>query len=317
MAAHVVGAEIASRCMEAMRAIPEAPLWLTVRGASAWTAVGWLTWVAGVAVVATVTGSSLGPAGPVVAVLAVGWLLGRCHPAPTECLRRYHLDDDELIVLGPGRRVRRLRWADVEVVSEQRRMLRLVGAGMVACLPRGPLMAVSALVPVLRRVMPVVAEALWDHIDTRVVRLVPNADPPGRALAWWAYAPAVLASAAAGPAPGLAVAIALACGERGLALARARRHAVTLHPGGVAVADFFAPWTGAATMPWPGGLRVVVPSHAAALVCDTLPNFWAAAAVIQLRALLGPTRSADVHFRVLAEGDELSVVGEVEAETGS
>jgi hypothetical protein len=300
-----------------MRAIPEAPLWLTVRGASAWTAVGWLTWVAGVALVATVTGASLGPAGPVLAVLAVGWLLARNHPAPTECLRRYHLDDEELVILGPGRRVRRLRWADVEVVSEQRRALCLVAAGTVAYLPRAPLVAVRALVPVLRRVMPVVAEALWDHIETRIVRLVPNADPPSRALAWWAYAPAVLASAAAGAAPGLAVLLALACGERGLALARARRHAVTLHAGGVAVADFFAPWTGAATMPWPGGLRVVVPSRAAALVPDTLPNFWAAAAVIQLRALLGPACSAEVYFRVHAEGDELSVVGEVEAETVS
>jgi hypothetical protein len=68
-------------------------------------------------------------------------------------------------------------------------------------------------------------------------------------------------------------------------------------------------------MPWPGGLRVVVPSRAAALVSHSLPNFWAAAAVIQLRALLGPACSADVYFRFHADGDELSVVGEVEGET--
>jgi hypothetical protein len=298
-----------------MRPTHHTSLWLTLRGASFGVAVGWVLWAAGAALVATAASQLLGPAGPIIGVLAVGWVFARGLPPPLECLRRYHLDDDELIVAGPGRSVRRLRWTDVEVVTALRRVVRVEGRSTCVSLPRAPLFGGRAMVPVLRRVMPTAAEALWTCLDERVIQLIPDAEPPLHALAWWAYIPAVLAAAMVSSVLALVTALALACAERGLALARARRRAVTLHPAGVAVAGVFAPWAGAATTPWPGGLRVVVPALAATLVSETVPNFWAAAAVIQLRALVGPLRPVEVSFRLHAEGDELALVGEVESET--
>src|SRR5262245_616442 len=105
-----------SHTIEPSLELSVAPLWVTMRGAPARVAFGWLAWtvaaVAATALVATV----LGPAGPVVAILTVGWLLARRHGSPLEYLRRYHLDDVEVMALGPWRRVQRITWAQVEHV---------------------------------------------------------------------------------------------------------------------------------------------------------------------------------------------------------
>jgi hypothetical protein len=62
----------------------------------------------------------------------------------------------------------------------------------------------------------------------------------------------------------------------------------------------------------PHGLLVGPTEGECGLVATSLPNFWAAAPVIETKTRLGPGPGATVHFRVrLAEG-RLAVVGEVE-----
>ncbi len=299
-----------------MRTSDQPVLWLTLRGASPWVPLGWIAWTGTAAGLALLAVGVLGVAGPLIAVLAAGWVLARRLPAPDDCLYRYHLDAHELTVMGPARRVRRLAWNAVESIAEERDALRVVGGGVSAELPLAPLVERGALVPVLERVVPPVAAALWDTLDESLVRLVPDPAPASRGLAWWGYAPAALVCAVVG-APGLAVLGVLVAAERAVALVWARRQSITIHPAGVAFTGpggFFAPWSHATVAAEPGGLRIGQRGHGSGLVSSRLPNFWAAAAVIQLRAQLGTDCPVRVHFRVRVESGALAVVGEIDAE---
>src|SRR5581483_1805715 len=119
----------------------------------------------------------------------------------------------------------------------------------------------------------------------------------------------------AGP-PGLAVLLAPACAERAAALALRACRTVTLHPGGIAFREgrgLFVPWERLRVTPTPRGLRIEHDGGGAGLIPLWLPNFWAAAAVIQLRAQVGPDCPAEVHFRLRLAGGGLAVVGEFDA----
>src|SRR5438093_1317551 len=83
-------------------ASPERPLWLTVPGASAAVALGWVPWLALAALAPSLLGGYLGSAGAMLAVVTVGWFLARSLPEPSEALRRYHLDAAEVTAMGPG-----------------------------------------------------------------------------------------------------------------------------------------------------------------------------------------------------------------------
>jgi hypothetical protein len=288
-------------------------LWLTIPGASRRLGAGWMGWTAAGAGVAALGAGALGPAGAVLVVAAIGWLLATRLAPPTEALRRYHVDDVELLVAGPGRRVRRLPWGDVAAVTQGRRTLRLAGVGVTAELPLVALTDADACVPVLTRVVPTLAESLWEQLEEGEVSLVPDLDPPTRALAWWAWAPALLAGVVADGATGVAFAVLVALAERAVALWRARWHAVTLHPSGVALHRSFVPWPRAEADPTTAGLSISDGEHAVGVVAGGLPNFWPAAAVLQLRAELGPVCPAQVHFRVRVANGGVAVVGEVEA----
>ena len=291
----------------------EQTLWLTIPGASRRLGVGWMGWMGLAAVGALLIGEAFGPGGAVLAVAAAGWLLARRYPTPAEALRRYHLDDTEVIATGPGRRVRRVAWGDVTSVTQGRHVLRLCGPGVSAELPLAAVVDAEACVPVLTRVVPGLAEAIWERLDEVEVPLVPDLDPPSRALAWWAWAPAAAAGLVAGGAVGVAFAVVVAIAERTVALWRARWHTVTLHPSGVALRGGFVPWPRADVGPTIAGLRVGDGTNVLGLIEGRLPNFWPAAAVVQLRAELGPVCPTQVHFRVRVANGGVAVVGEVEA----
>jgi hypothetical protein len=72
---------------------PAPPLWVTMRGARAGLALGWVAWVATAALGAWARAPFAGPPGALVGILTAGWLLARRQASPLECLRRYHLDD--------------------------------------------------------------------------------------------------------------------------------------------------------------------------------------------------------------------------------
>jgi len=90
-----------------------------------------------------------------------------------------------------------------------------------------------------------------------------------------------------------------------------------LQPAGIDVRGrhgrVFVPWAHALVTPATDGLGVSVPGHDPGIVPTGAPSFWAAAAVIELRAQLGPNYAADVHFRVRFENGGIAVVGEVES----
>jgi hypothetical protein len=295
----------------------ERPLWLTLPGASPWVAVGWVAWVGAVGVMAALVAPVLGPAGPLIGILAGGWLLARRMPMPVECFRRYHLDRDELTVMGPGRIVQRLPWDQVRSLTQGRHALELAGPGLSAALPVDALYDTDTWFEVLGRVVPTVAADLWAVAEDGEFRLMPPLDPPTRSLAWWAYVPAVTACLVGVGIAGAILTVALAAGERLVSLLRARRGAVTVQPDGVSFragrAGAFAPWSNADAAPAAGGLRVTFPRGGSELVPASLPNFWPAAAVIQLRAKLGPDCPAVVYFRVHLQDGGLAVIGEVEA----
>ena len=73
-------------------------LWVTVPGATPAPLVAWVGWLAFVAIAVPLLASTLGPAGAAILVIGVGWILARRIPVPVERLRRYHLDDSEVIV---------------------------------------------------------------------------------------------------------------------------------------------------------------------------------------------------------------------------
>jgi hypothetical protein len=289
---------------------------MTLPGASAAVPCAWLAWLSGAALATTLLGPRIGPAATVIVVLAAGWALAHRAPAPLERWRRYHLDDVELTAIGPGARVRRLRWAEVLTVTEERGALRLEGCDLSIRLPRAGFVANGACSALLARVVSELAEELWALIeDEEGVRLTPAVDPGLGTLAWWGYAPALLACLAGAGATGLGAAFAAAALERLVALLRAGAGVVTLDGRGMTfrrARRALVPWADAEVMPTRRGLLVGARGGPRRLLSALLPDFSAAVPVVTLRAQLGAHPGATVHFRVrLADGGPM-VVGEVE-----
>jgi hypothetical protein len=294
-----------------------APLWVTMRGTSLRALAAWTAWLGGTMLWVAVGSPLVGPAGAAVGILTLGWFLARRLPSPLDGLRRYHLDDVEVLALGPWRRVQRITWAQVEHVTQERHALVLSGTGRSVSLPLRPLLETAAWGPVLARVVPMLASELWERMDGSSVRLQPHADPPTTSLLWWAYVPAIVgATLVPGPAA-IATVIAVALGERLGAWLVGRARACVLQAGGIDVRGrrgrVFIPWAHALVTPATDGLGIGVPGHEPGFVPTAAPSFWAAAAVIELRAQLGPTSAADVNFRVRFENGGIAVVGEVES----
>jgi len=293
-------------------------LWLTLRGAAGAVPILWLAWCAAVTIVVPTFVERLGPAGVAVLGLGGGWAFARWLPAPVEWLRRYHVDDQEITAMGPGRRVRRLPWAAVGAITQDRRALRLEGDDLTIRLPLRPLIAAGAWGAVLARVVPQLAEEMWSLLEEgEQVRLAPPVEPSTRALAWWAYGP-VAAALVPAPATGaLEIAVALAACERLAAFLRTRARAVGLHRAGAAVRSrlrrLVVSWSRLEVERTAHGLLLAVHGRTCGLVASGLPNFWAAAPVIEMKAHLGPRAGATVHFRVRLEEDGPAVVGEVES----
>ena len=293
------------------------PLWVCLRGAPSRVVAQWLAWTVFAVALGAIVDGTFGPAGVVVGILTVGWWLARRRSTPLDWARRFHLDDGEVIALGPWRRVQRMTWAQVEHVTQERHALVLSGAGRRVALPLGPLLETSAWGPVLARVVPTLAADIWERLDGGTVRLVPHADPPMASLLWWAYVPATMAVLVTGSPAALVLAVSLAAGERLGAWVVGRARAGVLQPAGIDVRGprgrVFVPWAHDLVTPATDGLGVSVPGHDAGFVPTAAPSFWAAAAVIELRAQLGPNYAADVHFRVRFENGGIAVVGEVES----
>ena len=294
--------------MPVVPAPAERPLWLTVPGASAAVPLGWALWLALAALAPSMVTAYLGCAGAMLAVVTVGWCLARSAPEPSEALRRYHLDETEVIAMGPGRAVRRLPWSDVVRLSEARHALVLEGGGTCLRLP----LAAPVRSALLARVAAGLAAELWELLEEgETVRLGPPTDPLPRALAWWVYAPALAAGMAGAGNAGLMVALIVALAERGVARFRRRASAVTFDRGGVRLGRIAVPWSEAEVLRAAGGLLVRARSGACALVPARVANFWAAVPVIETKAQLGPY-SATVRFRVRRDDRGLALVGEVE-----
>ncbi|HXJ35126.1 MAG TPA: hypothetical protein VMS22_13930 [Candidatus Eisenbacteria bacterium] len=296
---------------------PVAPLWATMRGARAGLAFAWAAWIGVAAAAAFGIAPLLGPAGAVVGILTAGWFLARRMSPPLECLRRYHLDDSEVMAIGPWWHVKRITWSQIERVTQERHALVLAGEGRTVALPLRPLLDTAAWGPVLARVVPQLASELWERLEGGVVRLVPHADPPLASLVWWAYAPAAIAAGLVPGWIGIALAVGIAAGERLGAWLAGRANACVLQPAGIDVRGrrgrVFVPWSHALVTPANDGLGVAVPGRDPGFVSTAAPSFWAAAAVIELRAQLGPTYAADVNFRVRFENGGIAVVGEIES----
>jgi hypothetical protein len=292
-------------------------LWLTLRGAAGVLPVVWLAWLVVAVLAAPPLVAALGPAGGVLVILAGGWLAACRLQSPLEWLRRYHLDDAEVTVMGPGQRVRRLPWCRVQGFTQERQALRLEGGGLALRLPLLPLVRAGAWERVLARVVPELASEMWALLDEgEALRLAPPHDPPLRGLAPWAYLPALAACVAAAGPIGLAVGTAVALAERTVGWLRVRAGAVMLHRTGVALRKrmrgLFVAWPRAEVTSLPRGLVVGVADGAVGVVSSALPNFWAAAAVIEMKARLGARADAAVHFRARLGSGGFSVVGEVE-----
>lgn len=292
-------------------------LWLTLPGASRSVVLGWLVALAATALATPWLLGGLGPAGSVIAIFAVGWAVARRAASPLEPFRRYHLDDLEVTAMGPGGQVRRLAWAAVETITQSRRALRLEGAGATITLPLLPLVARGVWGAVLARVVPALADELWALMDEgEDVRLAPRPEPGGMRLGWWAVAPALLACALGAGATGLLVTGAVLAAERLLAHGWARARCVIVHRGGTLLRNgmrsVLIDWPRAEVERYPDGLRIGLPEGPCGLLGPGLPNYWAAAPVIELRAQLGPTPVANVSFRVRLDEGQLAVVGEVD-----
>jgi hypothetical protein len=292
-------------------------LWMTVPGASRMLGLAWLAWMGVAFLAAPWAAARFGPAGTVVFVLAAGIVFAVGAPAPWAGLHRYHLDDAEVVAMGPGRHVLRLPWTSVERLTQDRQTLRLDGGGARVRLPLVPLLRDDALAAVLARVVPDLAAEMWSRLeDGEAIRLVPPPNPSMRLLAWWAWAPALLACVATGNVIAVVLTATLAAAERLIALVRARSQAVTLHRLGLTIRPrlrrLVIPWTRAEIMAARSGLLVGAPEGPCGRVLTALPNFWAAAPVIEMRAQLGPHAPATVHFRVRVQGGGVAVVGEVE-----
>jgi hypothetical protein len=291
------------------------PLWLLVRGASFLVVAAWLAWTAAALAAAPTLVGALGAAGGILPVCAAGWLLARHVPVPADWLRRYHVDDAEVSVLGPGRRVRRLPWEQVNTVTQERGALRLDGGGLRVALPLAPVLHAAAFASLLARVVPALADAMWTRLDDgEEVRLAARADPRLAALAWWCFVPALGACLAGGASAETALALALV--ERAVAAVRAHLRSVSLHRTGVALrgglGGRFVSWRQAEVVRAAEGLVVGGEGDAGGLVATRLPNFWAAAPVIETRAQLAPGMDRTVTFRVRVAEGRLAVVGEID-----
>jgi hypothetical protein len=295
----------------------ELPLWQTLPGASRSLAGVWAAWLAVVLVLSAPVTWLFGPAGTVLVVLGTGWWLARSQPEPVECLRRYHLDDAEVVVMGPGRYVRRLAWTAVEAVVQERRTFTLYGPGTRVRLPLLRLVAAEAWGAALVRVVPSLAAELWTRVEDGSVKLAPSSAPPLSGLAWWAWVPALVACAVSAGTDGLLAGVVLAALERGVAWMRTQARAVTLSRAGVESTlgrrTVVVPWADALVQPTHEGLVVSGDGGPTILVSTQVPNFWAIAPVVELRAQLGGECPAEVHFRVRVDGGGLEVVGEIDA----
>lgn len=295
----------------------ESILWRTFRGAASSVGIAWLTWVIGAPLLAAMCGEAVGAAGALVPVAAAGWLLARHLPSPIDCLRRFHLDDGELTVMGPGRVVRRMRWSEVEGLTQDRQSLIVTGAGRALRVPLDGLRGARAWGAVMVRVVPSLAAQLWTRLEVGAIALRPSLDPSAASLAWWAWLPLGLASIALGRLEAPAIVLAMIAGERVLAWLFVRAGTVTVSERGIELFSprgrYVVPWGDAVVTPSVEGLGIGRPGREPGLLSTTAVDFWAAAPVIELRAQLGPHAPTDVCFRARVEADGLAVVGEIDA----
>lgn len=292
-------------------------LWLTLRGAEPSLAVMWVVWMLAAPLLAFLCLDGFGPAGVLVPVFVGGWLLARHVPPPSEAARRYHLDDLEVTVLGPGRAVRRIPWDAVQSVTQQRETLELSTPMGAVRLPLKALRHTAAWAPVLVRVVPRVAAVLWTRLEVGAVRLRPSLEPSTGALAWWMWLPLAAACLAAAGLPGAVVAIVASAAERGVRWLMARARGATLQGRGITVLGprgrRFVAWPDAVVTASADGLGIGRPGQDGGLVPVDATDFWAAAPVIELRAQLGPDCPSEVSFRARLEDGGVAVVGEIDA----
>lgn len=293
-----------------------APLWVGIRGASAAFAVSWVAWVALAGALAAPLATVLGGGGVVVSILTLGWLLARRLPDPLSALRRHHVDDVEVVAIGPGRRVRRLAWDECRGYAATAFGVRLEGPGGAIVLPMPARHREAIWRALLARVVPRRADALWLLHEHGAVRLAPALEPTAAALASWAWAPAAAVVVVASSPTTAALALALAATQCLVARARSEWRSVVLQPSGLVLPGEhrrrFIAWDEMHTEIGPHGLEVHGPAGAA-LVPPDVPDFMAVAAVIRLRADLGFAAAEHVSFRVAVDGAGLAVVGEVES----
>jgi hypothetical protein len=266
---------------------------------------------------ASLCGDAVGMVGALVPVAAAGWLLARHLPSPVDCLRRFHLDDVELTAMGPARFVRRMRWDEVDGLTQDRQCLVVRGNGAQMRVPLDGLRGVRAWGDVMVRVVPSIAAQLWTRLEVGAISLRPALDPPVASLATWGWLPLGLAAFGLRSADAVVAAIALVLAERSLAWLYARAGAVTVSERGIELFNhrgrYMVPWGDAVVMPSVDGLGIGRPGREPGLLSTTAAEFWAAAPVIELRAQLGPDCPTEVCFRARVEADGLAVVGEIEA----
>jgi hypothetical protein len=299
-----------------MPSLGASPLWISLRGASRLVAAGWLAWLVAAALLAWVAAPLAGATGVVVGLLVCGWLLARTMPSPLESFRAYHIDDDEVIAMGPWRHVERFAWDDTRACTQTRHGLVLDGAVGRVVLPLSALLASGGWTRTLVRVVPARAHAMWRALERGVVALTPPPDPPTLAVAWWAWGPAVLGATVLGDAASLLFGLGLVAAERLLTHGRCRWRQVILQPSGMVVPGagrrVFAAWDAVHVEPTEVGLEVQAIRGDGTVSAD-VPDFWAAVAVIELHARLGFLQPAAVAFHATLDDEGVAVVGEVEA----
>jgi hypothetical protein len=290
-------------------------LWLTLPAPSRVLVLGWLAWMLAAAALGRLVVGAVGPAGVAGAVVLMGAWLARRLPGPHECAHRHHVDDMDVLRMGPGRIVHRLEWSEVARCTQTARSLVLAGGGRRIALPLAGLVDAGVWGGVLARVVPRRAEALWQALDGGAVALRPPLEPPLGGIVAWCWAPLAVAAFASDAGIVGAIGSALAVGERAVVAVRRRLRTVVLQPAGLVVPGsrgrFFAPWDGVTVEPGPAGL-VVRSARGTGLVPAELDDFWPAAAVIELHAQLGFSQPDLVRFRVHVDGADVAVVGEVD-----
>lgn len=297
-----------------MTARGDSPLWITFRGAGAGLAVVWSAWIGAAVGLAAMAAGDFAAA-----VAAVFFLLGvplaRRLPEPTACLRRFHLDDGELVVLGPGRRVRRLAWGAVESVEREGCALAVRGGRRVR-IPLEALRRAGAWTPLLLRVVPQVAQRLWARLERGPVRLRAAVVPAAGPVVWWGVLPMAGAAVAGAPPRTWALLAGIVVVERVVSWLAASGRGIRLEWRGLALGaprGDVVPWHELAVVHGTHGMGIAPRRGEPRVVPETLRDYWAAAAVIELRARLGADAPAEVYFRARVDGGALAVVGEVEA----